>query len=166
MNYKKLYEESLEKAKQGLPIDEVFPELKDSEDERIRKALVKTFEKKLEIGFEWTEFGIPNRSVLDWLEKQKEQKSAKWSKEDEYKLNFLTEMLEGLDHREFDTRYMKELSSWLKSLRSQPHWKPSEEQMSSLEHFIRAWGESGSMSPQNPVLCAAKSLLTDLQKLL
>lgn len=53
---------------------ELVPELKESGDERIRKALVKTFEKKLEIGFEWTEFGIPNRSVLDWLERQKEQK--------------------------------------------------------------------------------------------
>lgn len=50
----------------------VIVKKKESEDERIRKALVKTFEKKLEIGFEWTEFGIPNRSVLDWLEKQKE----------------------------------------------------------------------------------------------
>ena len=48
----------------------------------------------------------------------------------------------------------------------EPRWKPSEEQISALEYFIRAWGESGSMSPQNPVLCAAKSLLTDLQKLL
>lgn len=53
---------------------ELVPELEESGDERIRKALVKTFEKKLEIGFEWTEFGIPNRSVLDWLERQKEQK--------------------------------------------------------------------------------------------
>ena len=52
--------------------NKVILERKESEDERIRKALVKTFEKKLEIGFEWTEFGIPNRSVLDWLEKQKE----------------------------------------------------------------------------------------------
>ena len=30
------YEEALERAKKGLPIDEVFPELKESEDERIR----------------------------------------------------------------------------------------------------------------------------------
>ena len=57
--------------------NKVILERKESEDERIRKALVKTFEKKLEIGFEWTEFGIPNRSVLDWLEKQKEQKEIK-----------------------------------------------------------------------------------------
>lgn len=34
------YEEALERAKKGLPIDEVFPELKESEDERIRKELI------------------------------------------------------------------------------------------------------------------------------
>lgn len=34
------YEEALERAKQGLPIDEVFPELKESEEERIRKEIV------------------------------------------------------------------------------------------------------------------------------
>lgn len=45
-------------------------------------------------------------------------------------------------------------------------WKPNEEQMEALEHFIRSWGESGTMSPQNTILCAANSLLTDLQKLL
>ena len=50
----------------------------DSEDERIRKSLIEVFKKKLEKGFEWVEYGIPNRSVLDWLEKQKEQKPAQY----------------------------------------------------------------------------------------
>jgi len=47
----------------------------------------------------------------------------------------------------------------------QSHWKPSEEQIKALEYFIRSWGESGTMSPQNPTLCAAKSLLNSLKKL-
>ena len=34
------YEEALERARQGLPIDEIFPELKESEDERIREGLI------------------------------------------------------------------------------------------------------------------------------
>ena len=46
--------------------------LAESEDERIRKALIEVFKEKLERGFEWVEYGIPNRSVLSWLEKQKE----------------------------------------------------------------------------------------------
>ena len=53
-------------------IELAFPELSESEDERIMKALIEVFKKKLERGFEWVEYGIPNRSVLDWLEKQKE----------------------------------------------------------------------------------------------
>lgn len=43
----------------------------ESEDERIRKALVKVFTDKYKKGYEWKEFGIPNRSVLDWLKRQK-----------------------------------------------------------------------------------------------
>ena len=55
----------------------LIPELCESEDERIRKALIKVFTDKYKKGYEWKEFGIPNRSVLDWLEKQKENpKSA------------------------------------------------------------------------------------------
>ena len=34
------YEEALERAKAGKPLDEVFPELKESEDEKIRKELL------------------------------------------------------------------------------------------------------------------------------
>lgn len=52
----------------------LIPELTESEDERIKKALIEVFKKKLERGYEWVEYGIPNRSVLDWLEKQKERK--------------------------------------------------------------------------------------------
>lgn len=54
----------------------LIPELAESEDERIRKALIEVFKEKLERGFEWVEYGIPNRSVLDWLEEQKEASKA------------------------------------------------------------------------------------------
>ena len=84
------------------------------------------------------------------LEKQKEQKGANgnekeipnklkpagWSEEDEYKLNFLIEMLEGLDQREFNIRYMKELSSWLKSLHPQPQQEWSKEDEMYLSQAI------------------------------
>lgn len=81
----KAYDEALERARKihdeivnneviGFPgqITDIFPELRESEDERIRKELIKEFEAKLHKCFEWKE-GIPNRRVLDWLEKQKEQ---------------------------------------------------------------------------------------------
>ena len=64
------YEEALERAKKGLPIDEVFPELKESEDERIRKGLLEIFN-KAQFG-EWGKLKI--KDIIAWLEKQKEQK--------------------------------------------------------------------------------------------
>lgn len=88
------YEEALEMARKihktysdvhdvwgAKHLEHIFPELGESEDERIRKALVKLFEEKLEKCYEWKE-GIPNRSVLDWLENQKGQKpvdNPKWN---------------------------------------------------------------------------------------
>jgi hypothetical protein len=52
-------------------IIKIFPELKESEDERIRKELVQFFEEKDEEDFEeW----IPKAKVLAWFEKQGEQK--------------------------------------------------------------------------------------------
>lgn len=100
----KAYEEALEKAREikekiiyshlstesckavSEYIDTIIPELAESEEEKIRKALIEVFKKKLERGFEWVEYGIPNRSVLDWLEKQKECVSNNfddvWNEED------------------------------------------------------------------------------------
>ena len=82
MDYEKAYKTALEKAKIELNADTtqgtknvlmtVFPELKESENERIRKELI------FYLGDmpEDTELrnGVTNRDVLAWLEKQGEQK--------------------------------------------------------------------------------------------
>ena len=57
-------------------------------------------------------------------------KPIEWSEEDELKMNAL---LNYLDPDKGGTKYsscaqLEEWSNWLKSLRPQPHWKPSEEQ--------------------------------------
>lgn len=49
----------------------LIPELNDSKDEIIRKALVQEFKEKVQKSFEWKD-GIPNNAVLDWLERQKQ----------------------------------------------------------------------------------------------
>ena len=89
MDYEKAYKEALERArkiikdyeKRGLKeqlfyakedLEEIFPELKDSEDERIRKRLIDFFE-------DWSEtkshcWGKSVNKILAWLEKQGEQK--------------------------------------------------------------------------------------------
>ena len=64
------YEEALERARAGKPIDEVFPELKESEDERIRKGLVHYI--LYEAGNLLDE--ETEHKFIGWLERQKEQK--------------------------------------------------------------------------------------------
>lgn len=96
-----------------------------------------------------------------------EFKPAEWSEEDERMVSWIRTALSTSAYiTPRDTKIVKEwLENRLKLFCSQPHWKPSKEQIEALEHFIRSWGESGTMSPQNPILCAAKSLYYDLQKL-
>ena len=84
MDYEKAYKEALKRAKQvkhdviniGCKMDPdmldiIFPELAESEDERIRKELLDAFA-AYDIDSSWN--GIPVSSVLSWLERQKEQK--------------------------------------------------------------------------------------------
>ena len=76
------YEEALERAKKELAscgngrtkmLKRIFPELKESEDERIRKALIDYFS-----DFHLQTFaGLGPKKILAWLEKQGEQKSIK-----------------------------------------------------------------------------------------
>ena len=51
--------------------EEMFPELKESKDERIRKAIIKHFK----VGTEYTSFsGFSKSEIINYLEKQGEQK--------------------------------------------------------------------------------------------
>ena len=84
-----------------------------------------------------------NGKHLAYLEKQKEQKPAEWSEEDEEKIERVDDLLWMLDDylgddcsicEERTTRLREEIKNvlcpFLKSLR--PSWKPSEEQMKAL----------------------------------
>ena len=90
MDYEKAYKESFEAAK-GLhdagnaltkkQMEIVFPQLAESEDERIRKRLIEYFEgfRMGNVEVRWE--GLIVQEVLAWLEKQKEQKPAEWSED-------------------------------------------------------------------------------------
>ena len=68
-----------------------------------------------------------HNSISKWCEipseKQKEQKSAEWSEEDE---RILKGIIGLVDHNQHYNVSNKEMLAWLKSLK--PSWKPSEEQ--------------------------------------
>ena len=85
-NYKEKYEDALERArvwkeKSGMPVDkqgildDIFPELKERDDEKIRKELIRAFTVTADKrDYEIYGNGITYRQVLAWLEKQGEQK--------------------------------------------------------------------------------------------
>ena len=92
MNYEKKYNDALLRAKKlkENPIevfyeynpkdgdticDYIFPELKESEDERIRKALINGFKDYKGWDEEWFD-GITVRDAIAWLEKQDDQKKS------------------------------------------------------------------------------------------
>ena len=91
MDYEKKYNEALERARalrrEAIEKDYVedyvkdyetiFPELRESEDERIRKTLAEYFGPEVQLDFVR---GVPIQKIRDWLEKQK---PVIWSEEDE-----------------------------------------------------------------------------------
>ena len=74
------YDEAIERAKELMNkgyyvlMPEIFPELKESEDERIRKWLIDTIKAVPDDSIEWEK--IDKSNVISWLEKQGEQKSV------------------------------------------------------------------------------------------
>lgn len=124
MNYEEKYKEVLEKAKSCLKdgtitniaknyIETIFPELVESEDEKIRKAIIKHL-----ISFNNGYYTRPSEDIIDnwiaWLEKQK---PVDWSEEDEQRLKNLCSIID-------DIRWNKATKdgykNWLKSLKPQP----------------------------------------------
>lgn len=98
-------------------LEAIFPELRESEDEKIRKELKGAFE-VYDIDSTWNR--IPIRSILAWLEKQKEQKE--WSEKDENALKYLHELISfGFTEKFFDAQTAADMREWLntrlKSLR-------------------------------------------------
>ena len=149
-------------------LEEIRPELKESEDERIRKVLVdyfKRYKEQEECGIK-TFYGIPTDNIITWLEKQGEQKPA-WGEEDEYILLHTINDLKFLkDTISIDPNYAVNIIDiereidWLKSLKNRITWKPSDGQMKAL-HDLNLTGNL-SYAGQGQVLV---ELYNDLKNL-
>jgi hypothetical protein len=199
-NYEKKHREDLESAKDWLAIakendnkiaiqiiEKFFPDLKESEDERIRYSLM-SFLNSL------SETEVPSKEEFRkwwyWLEKQGEQKPS-WSEEDEKiyqsiiddtvqenqlddkQINWLESLKDRVQPQpkqewsEEDRKHIDNIISllnqakeeyvrksgqfpswineilWLKSLKSQNMWKPSEEQLNEVKNAIGITGTNG-----------------------
>lgn len=167
----KAYDEALERTKQIIMdydydendnvFMEIFPELKEnkeSEDEKIRREIIKYLEqtvphhhrdevlkskewiawleKKAEVESDMDDIEAEEKDIRKafnkiWDEKQGEKKPAEWSEEDKNILNGITSYLCTHDACELDG--FDEWYDWLKSLKDRNLWKPSEEQIVVLE---------------------------------
>ena len=120
------------------------------------------------------ECALEHFQLLKWLqeysnmlEKQGEQKPAEWSEEDENNINSIISRLE-VDISYWESRSKtrtnedKKLIDWLKSLRPQNTWKPSDEQMDALYTYI--YNPQYFNSP-DPRMELVESLYNDLKKL-
>ncbi len=132
-----------------------FPELRESEDEKIRKEIIKFIQ----------DFCNPCDPDCDkwvaYLEKQRGHKFA-WNKEDDKKielLSFLLTLAEVGEHVTASER--RELGNFLKSLRPRPSWKPSEEQMKALDKAIPVCAGVAGKDEISPLI----SLYEELKKL-
>jgi len=173
MDYEKAYNEALERAKfyygncpsesEKKKLEKLFPELRESEDERIRKE-IRNFLIDMECKKEW----------IAYMEKQKEQKPA-WSEEDENALKYIHELISwGYAEKFMDAQTAHDMRAWLyvhlrfdafQNGNSRPKssdnwkpsevcygakgdpdpagvWKPSEEQMEALESAVKLYKDT------------------------
>lgn len=144
MDYEKAYKEALERArvwkeKSGMPsdrqgiLDDIFPELKESEDEKIRKELI-GFLKDNEASFD-IKSPVCQKicKYIVWLEKQK---PVEWSEEDYTKLKSTIALLEHPAVISDNGEIVEKTIDWLKSLKPQPKQEWSEEDEEMKERVI------------------------------
>ena len=147
MDNEKKYNEALERAKKwerehphGYVIKDmmeyIFPELAESEDERITRAINNMLPFIPDEAY--ANNGVTKEGVLNWLEKQKEQKPAEWSDEDEKMIERLITRLNWItnntrtDGTSPNITFFDEID-WLKSLRPQPKVELSEDVKKTLD---------------------------------
>lgn len=141
-------------------IEEQFPELAKSEDEEIRKALINVFATHKDYE---KFFGVSVEDIRAWLEKQAEHANfrnkiqvgdkvtrneagvlvnlsqlnrvakaeERQGEEDSFRTETLISVIKSGGSIRPELR--NEFVNWLKSLRPQNHWKPSDEQMEALD---------------------------------
>lgn len=90
-----------------------------------------------------------------------DQEPAEWSEEDEILRVRTINRLETLNFHGISGKEIRESIDWLKSLRPQPSWKPSEEQMNMLRAVINDPNNSGAESCQ----LALRGIYEQLKKL-
>lgn len=180
MNYEQRYKEALKAVKElqeanlsddGIQnwVNEKFPELRESEDDRIRKGIIRNLEYLADRAEGFVKDELKER--IAWLEKQGtsytkkdiddayvegmafaknelEKQKTDWSEEDETNSYHLKTLLENLaKDNKYEFRIISDndrdkYTAWLKSLKQRHTWKPTEEQIEALERCVDYLNES------------------------
>ena len=132
----KAYDEALERVKKMFSDKEIkylFPELAESEDERIRNWIINDINYNMSNEpLNNSEYRKKAKKAIAWLEKQGEQKSA-WSEEDEKMFRSLHNLIYVVPDCDCDSKEKKELSDFLDSLKNtlqpnlQQEWSEEDE---------------------------------------
>ena len=105
-----------------------------------------------EAGYEWN----AEKKEL----KKIEQKPVEWSEEDERNLQGIIDEIEATKNHapSYDLATYDRYLSWLKSLRPQKQWKPTEKQMYTLELAISDYENGGTYEILSGLLEQLKAL--------
>ena len=145
----KAYEDALERASKlrvqnpfdtvSQMMEHVFPELAESEDEKIRKWLIAIVNERCFPACSHCVDQEIGKNAIAWLEKQGEQKPVEWSEEDTLMLEAAISFVE---HSSFETigKGKRNTVVWLRTLKdryiSQPKQEWSEEDKVMLQRAI------------------------------
>lgn len=160
MDYEKKYNEALERARalwrEAIEkeyvndylkdYETIFPELRESEDERIRKDLIYDI---VRLPMQGVLTHRPTSEYIAYLEKQKEpenvsastmapscwetkQMPADWTDKDKRILDDVSHLLIMLNYKDMARAYKQAIEKLI----YQHHWKPSDEQMEALRKAV------------------------------
>ena len=119
-------------------------------------------------GYQTDDGILDHKCAISFIDKLYKQKPAEWSEEDESNFQGIIDELKANKHHvttDYEHQIYYKLLSWFKSLKERYVWKPSDEQIDALEHFVRSIGESGFASPYDDNTRLLYSLLEQLKKL-
>ena len=118
-------------------------------------------------GYQTDDGILDHKCAISFIDKLYKQKPAEWSEEDESNFQGIIDELKANKHQapDSDLPTYDRFLSWFKSLKERYVWKPSDEQIDALEHFVRSIGESGFASPYDDNTRLLYSLLEQLKKL-
>lgn len=103
-------------------VEHIFPELKESEDEKVEKAIFgMVYDSDNEL---WSSYNVSKSDVLDWLEKQGKQNLNAWTEEDEKQAR----QIERIVHNDGCSKKLQEqITNWFKSIKYRVQSQPQQE---------------------------------------